>query len=688
VYDTAGHLSAVTNTQGVTLNLSSDASGRTLAVSGPLSVGVTYQYDALGDVTRIAEATGAARTFTYDGLGRLIQAVDAGGHATTLAYGADGSLSTSTDRLGVITTFTRDSDGRLTKKSAGSSISTFTYDSIGELVQAVNSTATLQLSYDDAGRLITQTESGPSLPATTVQHTYDAAGHLTAINGPQGVARRTYDQDGRVASIQDSFGLTQLAYDSGSRLTSFSRPNGAVDRFTYDSAGRLTNQTTAVGSSVVNAYTYGYTDMSRLASAGTGGDTATYARDAAGRLVSVQHSDPSRPSETFNYDSRNNRASWSGQPGAYTYGADDQLLSSPAGSFTYDAEGQRTSMLSSGSATSLSWTPEHQLASVRAPDGSSSTFQYDAMGRRVALTDGTTVRAFAYDGDQLVAEYQNGALAAGYTLGIKSDRPLNMNRGGRAFYYLQDQHNNVTALLDGSGAIAQTYSYSAYGVPTSGSTAVANPLTYQASPFDSRAGAYYNRARYYDPTDGVFLSQDPQPALNQYGFVGGDPIDFADPSGATIVDIAGIFRFDLSLNAFLRGCLRGVIVTALVQAFRVARGGQVDAKVFGFNLAAACVYGGFFPGYIGKTGGAFITYVSASFIMAFLFGVIVDVIDQALHCGSVRDPGQALLSGFVSGVGGAIGGGVSAGSGGSNWAVAGSIGARATARALGPPVTC
>jgi len=74
--------------------------------------------------------------------------------------------------------------------------------------------------------------------------------------------------------------------------------------------------------------------------------------------------------------------------------------------------------------------------------------------------------------------------------------------------------------------------------------------------------------------------------------------------------------------------------------------------------------------------------------MAFLLGVIVDVIDQALHCGSVRDPGQALLSGFVSGVGGAIGGGVSAGSGGSNWAVAGSIGARATAKALGPPVTC
>jgi len=79
--------------------------------------------------------------------------------------------------------------------------------------------------------------------------------------------------------------------------------------------------------------------------------------------------------------------------------------------------------------------------------------------------------------------------------------------------------------------------------------------------------------------------------------------------------------------------------------------------------------------------------------MAFLFGVIVDVIDQALHCGSVRDPGQVLLSGFVSGVGGAIGGGIAAGSGGpdgqaSNWAVIGSVGARATAKALGPPVTC
>ena len=48
-------------------------------------------------------------------------------------------------------------------------------------------------------------------------------------------------------------------------------------------------------------------------------------------------------------------------------------------------------------------------------------------------------------------------------------------------------------------------------------------------------GLYYLRARYYDPTIGRFMSQDPLPAGNPYAYVGNNPVRYVDPSGKTQV---------------------------------------------------------------------------------------------------------------------------------------------------------
>lgn len=47
-------------------------------------------------------------------------------------------------------------------------------------------------------------------------------------------------------------------------------------------------------------------------------------------------------------------------------------------------------------------------------------------------------------------------------------------------------------------------------------------------------GINYYRARYYNPTTGRFLSEDPigfRGGINKYAYVGNDPTDFNDPSG-------------------------------------------------------------------------------------------------------------------------------------------------------------
>ena len=51
---------------------------------------------------------------------------------------------------------------------------------------------------------------------------------------------------------------------------------------------------------------------------------------------------------------------------------------------------------------------------------------------------------------------------------------------------------------------------------------------------DDGLGLYYYRARYYNPSQGRFISEDPielAGGVNLYAYVGGNPISFVDPMG-------------------------------------------------------------------------------------------------------------------------------------------------------------
>jgi RHS repeat-associated protein len=96
---------------------------------------------------------------------------------------------------------------------------------------------------------------------------------------------------------------------------------------------------------------------------------------------------------------------------------------------------------------------------------------------------------------------------------------------------------SVYVLTDATGAVVELYDYDAYGIPLTTPTGVTNPFRYVG-----QLGYYRDPdhslmllgARYYDPTLGRFISQDPigyEGGMNLYGYVRGNPVNAADPSG-------------------------------------------------------------------------------------------------------------------------------------------------------------
>ena len=120
-----------------------------------------------------------------------------------------------------------------------------------------------------------------------------------------------------------------------------------------------------------------------------------------------------------------------------------------------------------------------------------------------------------------------------------SERLLNQgtNVPDKSLWYHFGPQGETRHLTDSTGAVADSYTYTAYGVRTTVTGSDANSYL-----FGGQYGYYtfpvYNLMlcglRWYDPTLGRFLSRDPigyGGGANLYGYCDDDPVNAADPSG-------------------------------------------------------------------------------------------------------------------------------------------------------------
>lgn len=385
---------------------------------------------------------------------------------------------------------------------------------------------------------------------------YDAAGHVNSIasSNPNGVSvDYTYDDLNRLSTVVDNRlsgnRTTTYSYDNASNIATVVYPNGLTSTFTYDAMNRLT----AMNAGTANySYQLGPTGNRINATEGNG-RFLTWSYDGIYRLTNEQISnDPEKNDGSVSYglDPVGNRLSMNSSlpginSGSFGYNADDEIssesydgngnvLATGGKSYTYDSENHMTSMTSGSTVV---------------------TMVYDAFGNRVAKTvNGVTTRYLIEDDvnptglPQVLEEVQNGAAVRTYTYGLqRSSESQMLNGAWTPSFYGYDGAGSVRQLTNAAGAVTDTYEYDAYGNSFTKSGTTPNNYLYRGEQYDQDLGLYYLRARYYNPASGRFLSRDPDdgyidiPAtLHKYLYVGGDPVNWIDPTGWDEVEVVDI----------------------------------------------------------------------------------------------------------------------------------------------------
>ncbi len=171
-------------------------------------------------------------------------------------------------------------------------------------------------------------------------------------------------------------------------------------------------------------------------------------------------------------------------------------------------------------------------------NGVTTNYTYYADGLRRTKTSNGITTVHMLDGDDVIADL-NGSyeLKYSYVRGLGNQLEVfevGSEGSGLTSAYIHNIHGDVEELAIAEiGMGCAEYRYDAYGNHTAYS-GEENPFRYSGEYYDEETGFIYLRARYYDPTIGRFISENPiRDGLNWYAYCNNNPVMYVDPSGTT-----------------------------------------------------------------------------------------------------------------------------------------------------------
>lgn len=207
----------------------------------------------------------------------------------------------------------------------------------------------------------------------------------------------------------------------------------------------------------------------------------------------------------------------------------------PSASYTYDANGNRTSRTSNGVTESYTYDFDDRLKTYTS-GSTTASYTYNGLGERVRKTVNSVTTTSYLDGPEVALE-TTGATTTFYLHGPGLDELLSSTTGGVSRYYHQDALGSIVAITGSDGATLASYAYEPFGSLRAQSGSLTNPWTFTGRLLDAESGLLFLRNRYYDSRSGTFLTADPigiAGGINLYGYVGNNPVNLIDPFGLRV----------------------------------------------------------------------------------------------------------------------------------------------------------
>ena len=546
----------------------------------PCEVTTKYTYDDRGNKISEVYANGAKKTYEYNNRNLVVktQSYDKEGTKTLISryryddYGqllemTDYRVSSETETAYRYTEYTYDQRGRITAFAEISQNAQPTADDI--------KAHQIRYTYNENGNL-----SKVSYPTTkdgiqSLSYIYDENGWLQEIKGELHSKGQTTEKVLRSYSY-DAYGKVKEIKDYRNRLKNGAQ---AVQKiYTYDSFDRVKEMiyTDLETGKVMESYQYSYDKNSNITKktqvnnypkedADKVNETKSYTYDTLGRLtktVTTDHNkDDKTKTVTYTYDNVGNRLKEDDgtTTTSYTYNGLDQLKTSTkekrtavdeVRQYSYDANGNQTDVKNTktGQTESYTYDAENRLSKVAVTDkdGKTAVIQqnrYNGDGQRIQKVEGSKTTNYYYQ-DGVVSYTTDGenSQTSQNLIGTDGNILATQRYGSDHTDYLlyhKDIQGSTTSLVKEDGSADATYRYTDFGETTiNGDNKAENEVCYTGGIYDHSTGLYYLNARYYNPEDGRFVTEDTyrgetaKPETGHlYAYCANNPVNYVDPSG-------------------------------------------------------------------------------------------------------------------------------------------------------------
>jgi len=422
--------------------------------------GTTYRYDKSGNLTSISDLNGNAISIKYNGQGMISSVISPGGKFLDFSY-EDLKLRKITDHTGREIIYSYDKSGNLIQvKYPDGGIIKYGYDNKGMIsITDQNGNTYVQNTYDEAGRVVKQLDhEGNELvieycpgecknifkwqkSGITRIYKYNEEKLLTEIIYDDGTKEvYTYDEDKNRNSITDRNGRTRrFKYDERGNLIAeiMPEPFNYTVRYSYDGNNRRTKISTPAGGLARFEYDEKGNLLKRIVKINSNTNSETvYTYDEFGRVLTITDAENNTTSFEYNDDDIN-------KPSA--------IIDPEGNRFTYDfdAIGRVVAITTGYGTVKIEYNERDKITGLIDAENNKIRIKYDAVGNMVEVIapeqyaqkgDKAQSYTFAYDAmDRMIKQID----PLGNVFMVKYDEHGNKIKEVNPNYYNEEEDDGI-----------------------------------------------------------------------------------------------------------------------------------------------------------------------------------------------------------------------------------------------------